>query len=1497
MLVEGYLGDTGTASYSFNAAPVTDTTQPLTLGSTVNSSLAAPGEQDRYTVTLASASLLYFDALTNDGNFAWSLSGPVAPVSDRSFTDSDGFSISVDPVLALPAGSYTLTVSGSGQTTGAYSFRLLDLSQAAPLTTNTTVNGKLSPANSTNLHRFSASAGVSYYFESYYIPYTLDGSVIRPQWRLIDPYGNVLFNTSLASDADPLTLAVSGTYTLLVEGGIADSGTGAYVLKVDQQSVDVVPSDPSVPFKNQTGAVGDLANPTFHVQFKGDGQTHVFDLQFVGPATGGVLGSIPVTINAEYLYEVKALDPDGDSLTYKLVQAPSGMQIDPSSGLITWDPTAAQVGQNSVTVHVEDGHGGFATQAFVVNVMTVAPGSIQGTVFNDLNGDGIRNSIGGNSTAGIPPFQPAGSPFPAIGYDSGPAIIVTIGPGGTTTTTTTGQGPYEGSEDTYVAVVNQANSGVAVETLQLGGGSTPIFGFDGDGISTGGKSGYEGPGTYFTDIDTYTFASGKVNFNDGAGNGLQPGQQAYFALEDVPTTVIGTVLKPVPPVSVEPALAGWTVYLDLNHNGTFDPSEPSTQTDALGHYSFSTLVPGTYTVAEAGQPGWQQTAPPTGTFTATVQSGQVTNGLDFGNQQVTSADRMPAITSTPPTTATAGQLYRYNVAVSNSDGLALQFDLPVKPDGMAVDPQTGVIVWSPTTSQVGPQAVILHLQDARGDDVRQQFLINVNPSDTAPVIASTPPQSAISGLPYRYQVQAQDAQGDPLTYALTQGPAGMTIDPGTGLISWIGAPIGPGLPSGFQVTVTVSDGKGGLGSQSFTLFLVANSSNQAPKINSTPGGSVGLGHHYTYAVQAADPDGDPLTFRLPTAPAGMTIDAGGVIRWTPTAAQFGPNAVTVRVEDGRGGFDQQSFTVNVVSQPTNSPPSILSTLPAVATVGQPYSTTLSGSDPDGDLLIWSLDSAPAAISVNPTLGTVRWTPTLDQIGLQNIVVRLSDGQGGEATQTFTVNVHGVNVPPGITSEPPTTATVGVAYSYAVLATDIDNDPLTYSLTTAPAGMTIDPATGLIRWTPTAGQASPNSVAVLVSDGQGGTATQTFTVVVTNQAPIRPPVITSSPPFTATVGALYQYAVTATDPQGSALTYALTAAPPGMTIDPASGLIAWTPQAGQAGSPTVTVTAANVGGAAATQTFSVRVTVNHPPVINSSAPLSVTAGLAYRYDVQATDPDGDPMTYTLVAGPAGMSIDAFGRLTWPTSTANIGTQHVSIAVADNHGASTSPSFDVNVVADTQAPLVALSVTPSPANLGSQATFLVTAVDNVKVQSLTLTVGGVPVALDSSGRATMTMTTAGDLAVVATATDPAGNTGTATSTLTVIDPSVTNPPTSRSTRRPTAMSSPPHRRDRQRERQQPPLLHPVGRPGRQRCVHGDRSRHQPGQPRHAGNVRSVAAEQRQLCSAALRQEHRRLRHHAGSGGQRGRQPQAGRLPPLVHRPDSPGRRYPDHGDPYL
>src|SRR4051812_5486281 len=57
----------------------------------------------------------------------------------------------------------------------------------------------------------------------------------------------------------------------------------------------------------------------------------------------------------------------------------------------------------------------------------------------------------------------------------------------------------------------------------------------------------------------------------------------------------------------EPALAGWTVYLDQNQNRTRDGGETFTTTDANGNYTFSGLIAGTYYVAQEPQAGWLAT--------------------------------------------------------------------------------------------------------------------------------------------------------------------------------------------------------------------------------------------------------------------------------------------------------------------------------------------------------------------------------------------------------------------------------------------------------------------------------------------------------------------------------------------------------------------------------------------------------------------------------------------------------------------------------------------------------------------------------------------------------------------------------------------------------------------------------------------------------------------------------------------------------------------------
>jgi hypothetical protein len=196
------------------------------VGNVVNGTIAISGEQDQFTFQLASAARLYFDSMTDTGSIFWTLAGPAGiHVSNRPFNNSDSFDIG-NPVLSLPAGAYTITIDASGDVTGSYTFRLMDLTSATPFTPATPVSGALTPATETDLYRFDVVAGQQYYFD-------VTTSVSNASWRLIDPFSNVVFFSGFGSDVDTITLSRAGTYTLMIEGRFnAGSGTASYTIDV-----------------------------------------------------------------------------------------------------------------------------------------------------------------------------------------------------------------------------------------------------------------------------------------------------------------------------------------------------------------------------------------------------------------------------------------------------------------------------------------------------------------------------------------------------------------------------------------------------------------------------------------------------------------------------------------------------------------------------------------------------------------------------------------------------------------------------------------------------------------------------------------------------------------------------------------------------------------------------------------------------------------------------------------------------------------------------------------------------------------------------------------------------------------------------------------------------------------------------------------------------------------------------------------------------------------
>ncbi|OHY98660.1 cadherin domain-containing protein [Salinicola sp. MIT1003] len=746
--------------------------------------------------------------------------------------------------------------------------------------------------------------------------------------------------------------------------------------------------------------------------------------------------------------------------------------------------------------------------------------------------------------------------------------------------------------------------------------------------------------------------------------------------------------------------------------------------------------------------------------TLTASDGSLSSNIQALAISVTNANDAPVFNTSTKASIAENTTAVATLAATDADGGTLTYSLTGGADQalFALDANSGALSFRDAPNFEAPKDsngnnvynVEVTASDGQGGDTPLTLAMSVTDVNEAPTLGGATKASVAENTTGTVHTAAgSDPDGDTLTYTLSGTDAAQfTLDTNSGALSFkvapdYEAPTDTGGDNVYDVILTASDGK--LGSNIQALAISVTNANDAPVFTTSTKASVAENTTAVATLAATDTDGGTLTYSLSGgADKGLfTLDANSGALSFQSAPNYelpadadhdGVYEVDVTASDG---MDQTSQTLAVTVADINEAPTLGSdTKASVAenTTGKVY--TASGNDPDSDTLTYTLGGADAAqftLDANSGALSFKSAPNYEapaDVGGDNVydvILTASDGSLSSSAQALAISVTDTNDAPVFNTSTKASVAENTKTVATLAATDAEGDTLHYSITggTDAALFTLDANSGALSF-----KSAPNyelpadadhdgvyEVDVTASDGMDQTS-QTLSVTVTdvNEAPTLGS-DTKASVAENTTGTVYT--VSGSDPESDTLTYTLGGTDAAQfTLDAKSGALSFkvapdfeTPaDAGGDNVYDVTLTASDGKLSSSAQALAISVTnTNDAPMFSTSPSLGVKENTKAVTTLDATDADGDTLTYSLSGGAdKGLfTLDAnSGALTFtsapdfeaPKDQNKDNIYDLTVTANDGHGGTTPLTLAITVtdVNETRPPTPdpdPITVTPS------------------------------------------------------------------------------------------------------------------------------------------------------------------------------------------------------------
>ena len=625
-------------------------------------------------------------------------------------------------------------------------------------------------------------------------------------------------------------------------------------------------------------------------------------------------------------------------------------------------------------------------------------------------------------------------------------------------------------------------------------------------------------------------------------------------------------------------------------------------------------------------------------------SGSGGSGSGSGSGSNPGPEPAPVITYTTPNTYSIGATA--SLTPTNTGGVAVAYSVsPSLAPDFSIDPVTGVISGTTTLAKSASYTVTAENADGLTGTFAVTITVNPNPAINAPNITYANTNNVTIAQSEIQTIPVVSNSGSPVVLfeldPLSTLPDGMNLNAQTGAISGNTSNIGTR-----NVTIIASNA-GGTQSVTLTINIMAK-----PAFNYTS--PVYIKQNVAMESLVPTTTGGQINGFVSAGPlpAGLSMDASGVITGTPTTIS---SLVTYTVQAINAAGDGYATIQIMVFDPVIGPPITPSiSYPSeplngfIAYVGVPTNiqSRSRGGYSDTTTVVLSLTDEPTTLPNGLGIdaeGNITGTPTAQQ-DLISYTLTFTNSHG--AQQPVAIRICVVLEPPNVTYPSAGEYYLGTAIS-PLVPTNTGGPVAIWQSSTLPSGLFVDHQTGIITGTP---EYLYDQTAIVSAENNGGIDNVNIPMKVNN---VKPAFSYNIP---LTVNATYPFSFTPTVTAGTAFEYTTTGIPNWMSLDFYNGQIIGTPTMKIAATEYMIIATNNIDSTSITFTIEV---LNPPRFSYPSQSLNLYETYAQTFNPYLYPNAGDVVTWTVSPTlPAGLELDEVtGQISGAPTTVQAAANYV------------------------------------------------------------------------------------------------------------------------------------------------------------------------------------------------------------------------------------------------